>query len=37
MRYKMLASADFANKWFSAGVNRDTLRKRQQLFLTIKI
>jgi len=27
MRYKMLASADFANKWFSAGVNRDTLRK----------
>lgn len=27
MRYKMLASAEFVNRWFSGGVNREVLRK----------
>lgn len=27
MRYKMLASADFAAHWFRKGVNRESLRK----------
>ena len=37
MRYKMLASAEFVNRWFSGGVNREVLRKHRRLFLTIKI
>ena len=37
MRYKMLASAEFVNRWFSGGINREVLRKHRRLFLTIKI
>ena len=37
MRYKMLASAEFVNRWFSGGVNREVLRKTPAVILTIKI
>lgn len=36
MRYKMLASAEFVNRWFSGGVNR-SLRKTPDSYCNIKI